>query len=284
MKISGFTIARNIVKYNYPAVEAIRSILPICDELIVNVGDSEDRTLEVINSINSPKLKIFQTKWDDSLGEEMLAIATNFALKQCRGDWAFYIQTDEVIHEKDLPRLKRYMAKYLHDDRIDGFRFKWLHFYGSFYRYRIDLGWFQKQDRIIRNNGRIESYSGAWAFRRKGGARINVVKTSCFIYHYGWVNDPRVMAERRRNAAHLGYATFSDNEKKERYILDDLNKFPVYFGRHPRVMEDIVKRHRLSQQDFRGIKRKYFWSPFLAFRVRYKTFLRVKEKLPVIAY
>ena len=38
MKVSGFTFVRNVVKYDYPVVESIRSILPVVDEFIVNVG------------------------------------------------------------------------------------------------------------------------------------------------------------------------------------------------------------------------------------------------------
>jgi hypothetical protein len=36
MKVGGFTFVRNVVKYDYPVVESIRSILPVVDEFIVN--------------------------------------------------------------------------------------------------------------------------------------------------------------------------------------------------------------------------------------------------------
>ena len=165
MKISGFTIVRNAVKFSYPVVASIRSILPICDEFIVNVGDSEDGTLELIRSIDSPKIRIIQTQWDMSHGSEVLSLQTNLALKECTGDWAFYLQSDEVIHEADLSKLKFLMRFYLDRHDIDALRFWWFHFYGSFWRYRIDLGWYQKQDRIIRNNGQIESYGDAFGFQ-----------------------------------------------------------------------------------------------------------------------
>ncbi len=280
MKISGFTIVRNAIKFNYPAKEAILSILPICDELIVNVGESEDETLKLIESIDSPKIKIIQSKWDDSLGEEMLSQATNQALAECRGDWAFYIQTDEVVHERDLPRLEKYMRKYLKDEKIEGFRFKWMHFYGSFYRYRVDPPWFQKQDRIVRNNGNIKAYSGAWGFRRKDDTPIKTIKTPCFIYHYGWVNNPKIMSQRRKNAKELGYANLSDNEQKLEYQFGNLFQFPVYFGTVPQTMRDIAMNHHLSSKDLKLIKQKYWWSPFFWFRLRYKTFLR--PKVPIV--
>ena len=192
MKVSGFTIVRNAIKFNYPVVESIKSILPICDEFVVNVGDSQDSTLELIHSISSPKIKIIQNKWDFSKGEEVLSRETNLALGKCRGDWAFYLQSDEVVHEKDLPVLLKIMHRHLTNPEVDCLRFKWLHFFGSFYRYRIDAGWFQKEDRIIKNNGKIESYSGAFGFRRKDGKPLRRFKTNCFIYHYGWVQ-PQIL-------------------------------------------------------------------------------------------
>src|SRR5690242_18772989 len=140
MKISGFTIVRNAIKFHYPVLASIGSILPICDEFIVNVGDSQDGTLELIQSIQSPKIKIIQTVWDMKQGPTVLSEQTNIALKACTGDWAFYLQTDEVIHEEDLAKLKSSMEDNLNKE-VDALRFKWLHFYGSYWRYRIDSGW-----------------------------------------------------------------------------------------------------------------------------------------------
>ena len=126
MKISGFTIVRNAVKYDYPVVESIQSILPICDEFIVNVGNSEDGTLALIQSLRDPKIRIIQNVWDLSMGKEMLSHQTNLALEECRGDWAFYLQAAEVIHEKDLPRLLRCMRKSLDDEKTQALRLRWL--------------------------------------------------------------------------------------------------------------------------------------------------------------
>jgi len=280
MKVSGFSIVKNAIKYNYPVKEAILSILPICDEFIVNVGDSEDKTLELIQSIDNPKIKIIKRRWDMSKGERGITEETNFALSECSGDWAFYIQSDEVVHEKDLPILKRYMQKYLNNKQVDGFKFRWFHFYGSYFRYRIDAGWFQKQDRIIRNNGTIEANSGAWGFQKKGGGNINTVRTPCYIYHYGWVNEPKALELKIENAQKLGYTT-SDYNKEKRFIdVAELNKFPIYFGTHPKMMHNRAKTHKLSKEDWQNIKRRYFWNPLLWFKIRYKTPKRVKAALP----
>ncbi len=279
MKISGFTIARNAVKYNYPILESIQSILPICDEFVVNVGDGEDDTLKLVQSIKSPKIKIVENRWDMSMGKSVLSHQTNLALKECKGDWAFYLQSDEVIHENDLPGLLKAMENCLPDKKVEALRFQWLHFYGSYFRYRIDSGWYQKQDRIIRNNGEIESYGDAYGFRKKNGQPIQRKNTGKLLYHYGWVQPQEVMASRRVNAEQIGFVSLGPEERASRYSYGDLNRFPVYFGTHPAVMKERVSDHLPSQKDWQDISKKYWWHPFKIGRVRFKTFNRVKEKI-----
>lgn len=278
MKISGFTIARNAIKFNYPIRESIQSILPICDEFIINIGDSEDRTLELIRSIHSPKIKIIQNKWDMSMGKEVLSYQTNLALKECKGEWAFYLQSDEVIHESDLPKLKTLMEKYQDASHVDALRFKWLHFYGSYWRYRIDAGWYQKQDRIIRNNGQIESFGDAFSFRRKDNKDLRSIMTGCLLYHYGWVQSKDVMARRRKNAGEIGFVQLKDIPQSD-YDFGDLSRFPPYLGAHPKIMEALVSSHELSQKDWEKIKGEFFWHPAYLFRLRYKTGKRIKDKI-----
>ncbi len=279
MKVSGFTIVRNGIKLNYPIVESIKSILQICDEFIVAVGKSEDATLDLIKSIKSDKIKIVETVWDMSKGPEVLSAETNIALSHCRGDWAFYLQTDEVIHEADLPRLLSCMRKNLDNPDVDALRFKWLHFYGSHYRYRIDKGWYQKQDRIIRNNGKIRSFGDAFGFERADGKPLRSVYTGCFLYHYGWVFSEQVMATRRLNQGEIWSVDRSVEKTTGRYKYGDLNRFPVYFGSHPAVMNQLIARNELSRDDWPAIIRKYWWNPLLWFRVRYKTGKRCKQSI-----
>ena len=278
MKISGFTIVRNAVKFSYPVVASIRSILPLCDEFIVNVGDSEDDTLALIRSIDSPKVRIIQNQWDMEQGEEVLSQQTNLALKECSGDWAFYLQSDEVIHEADLSRLRFWMRYYLDKKDVDALRFWWFHFYGSFWRYRVDFGWYQKQDRIIRNNKQIESFGDAFGFRRIDGKPLRTRLAFCYLYHYGWVNSNEAMRKRFDNASAIG---FMDTNKNNSVTAGygDLNRFPSYLGSHPAVMQEKVQEHQLSREDFNNIRRALWWNPLFWLRVRYKTGRRVKERM-----
>jgi len=280
MQISGFTIARNVLKFNYPILESIQSILPICDEFVINVGDSEDGTLEFLKkNLLNPKIRYVENVWDFSQKALMLSHQTNLALAECKGDWAFYVQSDEVVHEDDLSKLRSLMEKNLDDESIDVFRFRWLHFYGSYYRYRIDHGWYQKQDRIVRNNGKIKSTGDAWGFEREDGKDLQRVDTGCFIYHYGWVQPQDVMQQRRENADKIGFIELKESQRADHYEYGDLNRFPAYFGSHPKVMENTIAGHELSQKDKEDIRKKYWWHPLMHLGVRYKTGKRVKERI-----
>ncbi|HQP10830.1 MAG TPA: hypothetical protein PKV41_05545, partial [Candidatus Omnitrophota bacterium] len=201
------------------------------------------------------------------------------ALKECSGDWAFYLQSDEMIHERDLPKLKRLMQKYVHEKNVDALRFQWLHFYGSYFRYRIDRGWYQKQDRIIKNNGTVESCGDAFGFRRVDGRELKRKNAHCLLYHYGWVQPQEVMTQRRVNAESIGFTRLMDDERQGQYDYGDLSRFPAYFGEHPSVMREKILKHSLSQRDWGNICKKFWWNPLKWFRVRYKTGRRIKKRI-----
>ena len=167
MKVSGFTFVRNVVKYDYPVVESIRSVLPVVDEFIVNVGRCDDGTLELIRSIGDPKIKIVESVWDETLRKDGLIYAqqTNIALAHCIGDWAFYIQADEVVHEDDLPAIQEAMRRHLGNHDVKGLLFRYLHFIVDYWS--TNPWFYHKAVRIIRNNGEVESCGDAVGFHLK---------------------------------------------------------------------------------------------------------------------
>jgi hypothetical protein len=134
MKISGFTVIKNGVLMGYPVLQSIRSILPAVDEMVIGVGKSEDGTKELIESLNDPKIRIFDSFWDPTKtkGGLMLSEKTNEALDQCQYDWCFYVQADEVVHEDDLPKIRAAVEKYDSDPKVQGLLFDYIHFYGSY--------------------------------------------------------------------------------------------------------------------------------------------------------
>ena len=246
MKVSGFTIIKNGVKYFYPFKEAILSILPLCDEVIVNVGDSEDNTLEIVESIKSEKIKILKRTWDMSLRENgvLLSTETNHALKECTGDWCVYIQADEVLHEKFIPEIQSAMAKYRNNPKVEGLRFSYKHFYGSYDYYQDNYrNWYVKESRVIKNDPDIVSWGDAMDFRHKDGAKINSVDIKAEIYHYGYVRPPDTLTRKRIDFQKL-YGTDDEVVKFAGSIItyDDLGNLKRFNEAHPSVMLERVKQ------------------------------------------
>lgn len=273
MKVSAFTFVRNAVKFDYPVVESIRSILPLCDEVVVSVGDSDDGTLQLIETIGSPKVRIVHSTWDDSLkeGGRILAVETNKAFDHVSEDstWAFYIQGDEVVHEDDLPAIRAAMEQYKNDQRVQGLLFNYHHFYGSYDYLGDSRTWYNKEIRIIRNDKRIRSYRDAQGFRLDN-QKLQVKPVKAWMYHYGWVKNPAEQARKNKSSASLYYG--HDQEKMGRVLaaeefdysaIDSLKKFT---GSHPRVMHERIARRNwqfeydISRKKFRSVKhRVLYW-------------------------
>ena len=248
MKVAGFTFIRNAVKNDYPIVEAITSILPVCDEFIVAVGNSEDETEELIKGIGSPKIKIINTVWDDSIrdGGAVFAKETDKAFQAISPDtdWAFYIQGDECVHEKYLPLIKKEMEDNLTDSRIEGLLFKYLHFYGSYDFYGHSRRWYRREIRIVRNNPAIHSYRDAQGFRWDN-RKINVKLIDAYIYHYGWVKPPSGLTNKLRNFNQFYHDdAWMEQNLPKTFEFDYSHKNPDRLIRfndsHPAVMQKRV--------------------------------------------
>ena len=248
MKVSGFTIVRNALRYDYPIVEAISSILPLCDEVVVAVGKSEDDTLNLIRSIPSDKIKIIETIWDDTLrqGGKVLADETNKAFQACsaESDWCFYIQGDEVIHEHYLPAIETAMLKWKDDKTVEGLLFNYLHFYGSYDFVGDSRRWYNKEIRIVKNNKHISSFKDAQGFRLDG-RKLNVKAIDAAVYHYGWVKPPELQQAKQENFHKMWHddAWLDKNipvvDKFDYSGIDSLERFS---GKHPAVMLKRIKQ------------------------------------------
>ena len=250
MKVCGFTFIRNAVKFDFPIVEAITSVLPLCDCFVVAVGKSEDTTRERIQKIAPEKISIVDTVWDENLkeGGRVYASETNKALDAIPNeyDWCFYIQGDEVLHEKYLPVVQRTMEENLDRREVDGLLFDYRHFYGS-YDYVGDCRhWYRKEIRIIRNDKAIRSYKDAQGFR-KNDKKLNVVPVAAEIYHYGWVRHPRFM-QQKVEAVKSFYDGISEEAAKQKAVEQEFNYGAEYdalakfTGSHPKIMEERIKR------------------------------------------
>ncbi len=242
MFVSGFTIVRNAILFDYPIIESILSLLPLVDELIVAVGQSRDATRQAVTSIDSPKLRIVDTVWDESarLGGTVLAQQTNLALDECQGDWCFYLQADEVIHENDYDRIRAAMASNLKRTRVEGLGFRYHHFRAS-YGIRDPLP-YRFQTRIVRRSAGPRSYGDACGFL-VDGRKPRSASTGAWMYHYGYVKPPPQMTAKMTyfsslyDGNHVEPAEAMNGEAFEW----DLRTCEAFRGTHPEVMQARIE-------------------------------------------
>lgn len=254
MKVAGFTIIRNAIKYDYPVLEAIQSILPICDIFYVGVGNSNDDTRNLILSLGSSKVVIIDTVWDDSLreGGRVLADETNkvFDAIPKEYNWCFYIQSDECVHEEDLPTIHSAMKRYADNETLDGLLFEYKHFYGQYHYIGIGRRWYKHEIRIIKNNKNIRSYKDAQGFRKTDNTKLQVMSTGAYIYHYGWVKPPKAQQEKQKSFHKMWH---NDQWMKEHvpdteeFDYSNIDLLETYKGSHPAVVQ---KRIGLANWNF----------------------------------
>lgn len=248
MKIAGFTIIKNAIKYDYPVTEAILSILPICDVFYVGVGKSEDATREIIEKINSDKIIIIDTVWDDNLrqGGLVLSAETNKIFDHIPSEftWCFYIQSDECVHETDLPKIKSAAQKYAEDKTVDGLLFDYKHFYGQYNYIGAGRRWYANEIRIIRNNKNIRSYKDAQGFRFTDNTKLKVKKTDSSIYHYGWVKPPKAQQAKQENFHKMWHddAWMKKNiPVVEDFDYNNIDLLEEFTGTHPAIMKTRIE-------------------------------------------
>lgn len=270
MRISGFSMGKNAVKLYYPMKQSVMSILPIVDEFVIALGDSDedDKTREQILSINSPKIRIIDTVWDIEKYPRGMEHAhqTDIAKNQCTGDWLFYLQSDEVIHEKYLPVIRDRCEKLLPDPEIEGLLFNYIHFWGDYDHHQDGHCWYRKEIRIIRNHPDIHSWESAQSFRKipgfdgisyrqkEGTHKLKVADSGGWVYHYGWVRPPALMQNKIKvfSMNHRGKASVDQQVKDHLYdrIFDygNLTYLSRFNETHPSVMKEWIMNFNWKEQ------------------------------------
>jgi hypothetical protein len=241
MKVSGFTVIRNGILMGYPVLQSIRSILPLVDEFVIGIGQSDDETKEMILSINDPKIRTFDSYWDTgkTKGGLILSEKTNEALDHCRYDWCFYLQADEVVHEADLPRIWQAMQKYDKDPRVQGLLFQYIHFYGSYRTIATNRKWYRNEVRIVRKSSSARSHNDAQGFR-VNGEKLLVGRSGGRIFHYGWVKPPKVMGTKSKLLNRWWHGDKRDNDFKD-FQYDRQYGLKLFESSHPAVMREAVE-------------------------------------------
>ena len=255
--LSGFTIVRNAVKLDFPIVPAIRSVLEVCDEVIVNVGKSDDDTRDLVAAIADPRMRILDTEWDFSKRNLMLSIETQRAMDACRGTWGIYIQADEVLHEDGARILREKTREWDGDARVEGLLVDYLHFYGGFDTVATSRRWYRRETRCIRLGRDIRPYQGAQGFRvGPEYRRIGVRVTGAEMFHYGWARPAKAIRE-KHEASKVIYPWSRQRSEQEqaRGYLEWLPLLRPFTGTHPRVAREWVAQRAHDPERIIGPRR-----------------------------
>ncbi|HET7791117.1 MAG TPA: hypothetical protein VFK78_10005 [Gemmatimonadales bacterium] len=259
--LSGFTLVRNAVRLDYPIVPAIRSLLEVCDEVVVNVGRSDDDTRGLVTGIGDPRVRVLDTEWDFSRGSEVLAIETQRALDACRGRWGLYIQADEVLHQDGAASIARAVAECEADARVEGLLVNYLHFYGGFDTIATSRRWYRREVRCVRLGAGVRSYRDAQGFRvGPERRRVAARPTDAVMFHYGWATSAEA-THQKHEAAKAIYSWAESRARIERaQARGDLEWVPLlrpFTGEHPRAAREWIAgrahraRGRIGPRDFR---------------------------------
>jgi len=238
MKVSGFTFLRNGEILGYPFKESVLSILPIVDEFIIALGECEDNTEKILKNIKSDKIKIIKTQWNENMQDRGFVYAQQKMIAQfnCKGDWAFYLEGDEIIHENDLDKIYETMKKYKNNSKVEAIAFDYIHFYGNSNTYIDSPGWYRKEVRIIKNNIRTFAPDGLfWVImdKNKKGRYPYAVMSKAKIYHYGWIRDEERMNLKLKKVKKYWKHSYKPIAYKE---IDEtiLREFK---GTHPKIIQ-----------------------------------------------
>ena len=256
MRISGFTLIRNGQQFDYPYLESIRSLLPLVDELIINVGYGTDQTLEQLKNLaqKEKKIQIFESDWQLDNPEKkksglILSEQTNLALDRCTGDWCIYLQADEVLHEDDIPLIQSALQRAHQRPEVQGLLFDYLHFYGSFDVIQKTRSAYRREVRVIRRNSLARSIGDAQSFRKPNGDKLKVIHCGARIFHYGWVRTPEAMKEKTFFMDQLYHGSPKDQDLKKgtphtgnNYRYKRFWGLIPYTGKHPCVMLSRIQQ------------------------------------------
>ncbi len=251
MKVSAFTFIKNGQILGYPFVESIQSILTIVDEFVINVGESEDDTLLVIQSIHSSKIRIIKSKWNDTMQDRGFVYGQQKMIAQynCTGDWAFYIEGDEVYHENDLEQIRESMIIHLDDPNVEALAFDFYHFYGNANSYLDSPGWYRSEVRIIKNS--VRSYAPDGLFwlvlnSNKQGRYPRAKHTGVSCYHYGWLRSQEQMNLKSEKVQKY----WAKDPVKVDYSQMDQSIIKEFQGSHPEIIKEwLPKESGLYQVD-----------------------------------
>ena len=236
--ISGFTFIRNGVELGFPFEASIRSLLPLVDEFVVVVGKSNDDTLARIHAIGSPKIRVIETIWNERMADRGFVYAQQKMIAQyaCTGDWAFYLEGDELLHQAELANIRASVDQHHANPSVEALVFDYFHFYGTPEFVANSPAWYRRECRLIRNTIRSYAPDGQyWLITsdHKKGRNPQAALANAHIYHYGWVRSNEAMQKKMEQVSKF----WSHGAPTIRYSQFDAQVLHPFTGTHPELIK-----------------------------------------------
>jgi hypothetical protein len=236
--ISGFTFIRNGVELGFPFEASIRSLLPLVDEFVVVVGKSSDDTLARIHALGSPKIRVIETIWNERMADRGFVYAQQKMMAQfaCTGDWAFYLEGDELVHQAELANIRASVDQHHDNPAVEALVFDYFHFYGTPDFVANSPAWYRRECRLIRNTIRSYAPDGQyWLITadHKKGRNPQAALANAHIYHYGWVRSNEAMQKKMAQVSKF----WSHGAPTIRYSQFDAQVLQPFTGTHPELIK-----------------------------------------------
>ncbi len=246
MKVSGFTLCRNGVRLAFPFRESLKSLAPLCDEIVVSLGKGEDNTEEELQKLAATlpcPLKIIHTEWDPASikGGSILAEQTNIALDACSNEIVFYLQGDEVLHDEDYPQIKADLERLAATPDAASMLLQWVHFFGDPQSVAHSRKWYRKEIRAFKKSSGLRSYKDAQSFRKYidgEWSTLPAIESKARVLHYGWVRPADLMALKTNEFQHWWHGAKGSTSKDS--IFRPQYGIYRYEGTHPKVMQEYL--------------------------------------------
>lgn len=193
IKLSCIMLARNLISQGYPFVEAILSVIPYCEEIIICEGYSDDDTYKILKkleNIYNNKIVIKRKKWKGKkkMGE-VFAQILNEAMVESSGDYILKLDPDHVFDKETIEELI-FLARMR--PKVEIFRLPYLYFVGNWIiKPELWAATFFKNDGYVRFGGD----SGDAIFTLSGLVKITIKNITRPLIalksiHYAYVPKP----------------------------------------------------------------------------------------------
>lgn len=268
MKISAFTVLSEPEKYNYPYLEAIKSFLPLVDELVVVYNilpDFQDGSLERIKAIGDPKIKIVAGLFNyKRFGWASQGIMRTNGYYAATGDIVLMFDADGILHEKDVDKCRQALEQVHSNGSAYGFWMKHRIFKPDIgIRQCKHSGFYNKS--VLGNSfnfyGKDANYAPNWESLPKEldrGQQIDV-----YLYGYERLWDTKEIFVEKLKFRRIMESSQRSVPSEEQYIKDYLAEvedrktrehITLSLGDHPAIIQEKIKTITFEMFGFNNFK------------------------------